>query len=87
MRTAKQIVNLAGPHRIVEAAQKRGVTFTVHAPRKWRRVGVPECHWNLMRSLVPVTIVELHAANELIRGRVVEETVETVVTLKEVSHG
>lgn len=54
-----------GPVRITDES---GGDVGKWAPYKWPKIGIPEQHWALIRSLSGVTVEQLHEANEHARA-------------------
>lgn len=64
--TVEEIIKACGgPARITDAS---GEEVGRWAPYKWPKIGIPEQHWALIRSLSDVTVEQLHEANEQTRG-------------------
>lgn len=64
--TVEEIIKASGgPNRITDES---GGEVGRWAPYKWPKIGIPEQHWALIRSLSGVTVEQLHEANELARA-------------------
>lgn len=64
--TVDQIIKrCGGPARITDDSDGDVGRW---APYKWSKIGIPEQHWALIRSLSGVTVEQLHEANELARA-------------------
>lgn len=65
-KTVAEIVKLAGgPAKIAEASAG---AISIEGVYKWRKVGILDRYWAIIRGLCDVTPDELYAANEAARA-------------------
>lgn len=64
MTSVREIIQKAGgPKAIAEASEDTDYPVGVYAVHKWRRRGIPDEHWELLRRLTGVPVATIYKVN------------------------
>lgn len=64
MTTVREIIRKAGgPKAIAEASEDTAYPVGIYAVHKWRRRGIPDEHWELLKRLTGVPVATIYKVN------------------------